>query len=170
LDLGTKTGYASLIDGREASGTWVLAKPSELHKEKVNRLDRRNDIRITRLFDLISSYHATARFDWAFFEDVNFLSTQLQAQLWASLRAAVWLNGRDGSLQIDCVPVGTLKKFATGNGSATKDMMAHALRCTVFKTGVKSRPFKFELNGVEIDDNEIDAKHLLNFAKQKLKI
>lgn len=93
----------------------------------------------------------------------------MQAQLWASLRAAVWLHGRDG-LQIDCVPVGTLKKFATGNGSATKDLMAKALGCVVTATGIKSRPFSFTLDGRDIDDNEIDAKHLLRFAKQKLTI
>lgn len=155
------------MNGVESSGTWLLATEKELKAAKLQRLDRRNDLRITRLFDRIRDLRAHLPFDWVFFEDCQFLSTQLQSQLWASLRAAVWLHGRDG-LQIDCVPVGTLKKFATGNGAATKDMMAHALGCTVFKTGVKTRPYRFELQGRDIDDNEVDAIHLLNFAKQKL--
>lgn len=169
LDLGTKTGYAALINGQQVSGTILLASEKELKAAKTQNLDRRNDIRIHRLHTHIGNQHSTSRLDWIFFEDVQFLSTQLQAQLWASLRAAVWLHGRDG-LQIDCVPVGTLKKFATGNGAATKDMMAHALGCRVFKTGVKSRPFEYTLNERELDDNEIDALHLLNFAKQKLSV
>lgn len=168
LDLGTKTGWAALVNGVQTSGTWQLATDKELKVAKTERLDRRSDLRIPRLFMKVAIFCKDNSINWLFFEDVQFLSTQLQAQLWASLRAAVWLNGQNG-IQIDCVPVGTLKKFATGNGAATKDMMAHALGCEVFKTGVKSRPFTFSLNGRALDDNEIDAAHLLNYARQKLK-
>lgn len=143
-----------------------MAKDKELEAQKKQRLDRRNDLRITRLFEHISS---VGPLDWVWFEDVLFLSTQLQSQLWASLRAAVWLHGR-GGLQIDCVPVTTLKKFATGSGNATKDMMAKALGCELIPTGLKTRPLDYKLGDRLIDDNEVDARHLLTFAKHKLDI
>lgn len=152
LDLGTTTGWATLIDGVEASGAWLLAKPKELKAQKLERKDRRNDLRITRLFRLIAGVHERTPLTWIWFEDVQFLSTQLQAQLWASLRAAVWLNGH--TVQIDCVPVGTLKKFATGHGNATKEMMIAALPSSLGVT----------------DDNQADALHLLHFARHKLTI
>lgn len=152
MDLGTHTGWATLIDGVEASGVWLLAKPKELKAQKAERKDRRNDLRVTRLFDRIADLHRDARFDWLYFEDVAFLSTQLQSQLWAGLRSAVWLQGRDASLQLDCVPVGTLKKFATGHGNATKEQM------------VAAHPPELRIT----DDNIADALHLLHFARQKL--
>jgi hypothetical protein len=169
LDLGTHTGYATLIDGVEAGGTWLLATDKELKAQKKLRLDRRNDMRISALFDRIRSLRDRTHFDWVFFEDVQFLSTQLQAQLWASLRAAVWMHGRDG-LQMDCVPTGTLKLFGAKHGGATKEMMAAALGCELIPTGLKTKPYKFIFRGQEIDDNEVDARHLLNFARHKLKI
>lgn len=150
LDLGTKTGWAALIDGVETSGVLKLATDTELKKAKKDRLDRRNDLRITRLFQHLALQFGGTKFDWVFFEDVQFLSTQLQAQLWASLRASVWLSATQAGVNIDCLPVGTLKKFATGKGNATKEEMIAAL-------GMGA-----------IDDNQADALHLLRYAKTKL--
>jgi hypothetical protein len=127
LDLGTHTGYAYNIGDKFYSGTWSLATAKEITSWGKTRLSRRCDPRVGRLFkkllDLVGSMDAVV------YEDVQFSSSTYQVQLWASLRAAVWLSrwGESG-LIIDCVPVATLKKFATGAGNATKEMMCNAVR------------------------------------------
>lgn len=120
LDLGTKTGYAYNWGDKFVAGTWALASAKEVTAWGKVRLNRRNDPRIERLCDCISSQGNDA-FDAIIFEDVQFVSTTFQAHLWAGLRSAVWLCGK--AKHFDCVPVATLKKFATGNGGATWELL-----------------------------------------------
>ncbi|MHA3774530.1 hypothetical protein ACXR0O_23645 [Verrucomicrobiota bacterium sgz303538] len=87
----------------------------------------------------------------------------MRQQLWASLRAAIWaaaaqFQTRPGldeadQVQVVCVPIGTLNKFATGNGGAQKDDMAAALK--------EEHPERFS---PARDDNEVDALWLLQFS------
>jgi len=123
LDLGTHTGWAESIAGmrKVTSGTWTLATPKEIKKQGENRGDRDFDIRVKRLADNLRKNYI---YDLIVFEDVEFVKFRLQAQLWASFRAAAWLAPATKFLS---VPVGTLKKFATGWHSATKEQMAEAL-------------------------------------------
>ena len=92
------------------------------------------------------------------FEDVGFVSTRMQTQLWATLRTAIWgasLGNPD--VRIFCVPVTTLKQFATGNGHVQKVQMAQALAARL--------PVFYALEGEQVrkadgklaDDNEVDA-------------
>lgn len=149
LDLGTKTGYAYNLDEKFICGTWTLATPKEINQWGKNRLVRRRDPRIGGL-----KWRIDMRgIDLIIFEDVLFCSTTYQCQLWASLRAVVWLTNCP---RIDCVPVQTLKKFATGKGNATKSEMAKA----ALLAG-KELP--------KLDDNGIDAYHLWRWAKQNYK-
>lgn len=90
------------------------------------------------------------------FEDVEFSSYTLQCQMWASFRTVAWLTFPE--VFFECVPVQTLKKFATGHGGATKDMMESAYR----------RTFKVEENG--LDNNAFDALWLYQWAAQKIKL
>jgi hypothetical protein len=60
---------------------------------------------------------------------------------------------------MECVPVSTLKKFATGHGGATKEMMEISLR--------KQRPEVF-LQKRFVDDNAVDAIWILLWAQAKL--
>lgn len=163
LDLGTHTGWA-LLDGEvTTSGTWHLAKPAEVTKQKADGLDRCCDMRPARLLKHIESMGPLSLIA---FEDVQFLSTQLQAQLWASLRAIVTLQYP--AVKLLAVPVGTLKKAATGFGNAKKEHMAAAL--------IKSAPETYKPHasgkvlkpdGSLADDNEVDAIHLLSYARNK---
>jgi len=82
------------------------------------------------------------------FEDVLFLSSQAQSQLWSSLRAAVWASG----LAHGCVHTGVLKKYATGKGNADKAQMMAALAAL-------SHPW----GRVAQDDNEADALWVLRW-------
>lgn len=90
------------------------------------------------------------------FEDVQFSTYTLQTQLWASLRTCVWLTLGKSCL-LECLPVSTLKKFATGFGGATKEGMAAAL----FK---QSPGFR----GQKLDDNAIDAIWIFKWAQTHL--
>jgi len=85
-------------------------------------------------------------------------------QLWASLRASVWIavEWSRKNIIVDCVPVKTLKLFAAGHGGATKSMMCNAVR--------HRWPEYWNPKG---DDNEMDAICIyqwgvLNLGRTKL--
>lgn len=124
LDLGTNTGWAESIAGmrKVTSGTWTLATAKEIREQGKDRGSRDFDIRIKRLASNLQKQYI---YDLILFEDVEFVKHRLQAQLWASFRGAVWLAP---STRFVSVPVGTLKKFATGWHTATKEQMAEALQ------------------------------------------
>ncbi len=143
LDLGTKTGWACFDGTTTTSGTKVLATPKEVRAQKLAGLDRCCDLRINRLFTLVASFQPL---DVVYFEDVQFASSTYQVQLWASMRSAVIMQYPRS--KVVAVPVGTLKKFASGSGSADKDKMRQSLPEATEK----------------MDDNEIDAIHLLKLA------
>lgn len=171
LDLATKTGWAysngALCPTR--AGTWNLMTPKEVTAQHKVRFDRRLDARIPRLYDLIRTTHELEPLDWLVFEDVKFASTTMQAHLWASLRAAVWLAAHNLRLNVECLDTSRLKLFGTGHGSATKDMMAAWLvkknpdDYYLVKGGVK----KFDDEAI-LDDNAVDALHLLYWAQKTL--
>lgn len=150
LDLGTKTGYA--CNSENVYGTWELATKKEIAAWGKNRLSRRCDPRVSRLMTKVKPFCGWV--DCIVIEDVQFSSYTYQTQLWASLRAAVWLACDKCSMLYEAVPVKTLKQFATGNGNATKDMMLAA--------------FQKRLPGVALDDNGVDAYWLLQWAEQNL--
>ncbi len=156
LDLGSKTGWATLdVDtGRVEAGTWVLVPEKVMKPLRQANLDRRLDPRVPSLWEHINvQLEGMPANTLVVFEDVQFSVYTAQTQLWASLRAAVWLS--DASL-FDCCPVGTLKRFATGHGGADKEAMRAAFeRTTPFHASAK------------LDDNAIDALHLLRWAKWK---
>lgn len=170
LDLGTDTGFAlEDTDGYPlACGTWKLATPSELRKQRLTRGDRRGDRRFGSLFMRLNAVCTGFRPNLIVFEDVQFASTSMQAHLWASLRAAVWMMEVLHDIQIDCCPVATLKKFATGSGAADKDAMASYLSKNP-RFSLRGKKIFDTVTNTELDDNAVDAIHLLNWAKSLMK-
>lgn len=162
LDLGTKTGWALSSAGAITSGTYTLASAKEIKDAANNRLNRRCDPRFLRLCRFICSIVDKHNPDWIVFEDVEFCKSRMQAHLWASWRAAVWMQGLCGR-KIDCLATGKLKSFATGNGGADKDMMARALtldpRYILHPGGVRDLQ-----TGALLGDDAVDALHLLLWA------
>lgn len=165
LDLGTHTGWAMLAEYKIiVSGTEILATEDELLKQRREGKERTFDVRFRRLLLFIRRKIAAGA-SRIVFEDVQFSKSQMQTQLWASLRAAVWTAALQMPVQVRCVSVPTLKFFATGNGKATKSEMAKALadvEPTIYwfdtTTGLLHR------GNIEIDDNEVDAIWLARFA------
>ena len=156
LDLGTKTGYAWNHAEHFEFGTWTLATDKEVQTWGLDRSRRRCDPRILRLHANLVILQDKHRFDRVVFEDVQFSSSTYQTQLWSSFRTAVWLGIPSGI--IECVPTGTLKKFATGHGGATKGMMTAAL--------ARKHP-EIHLTSDHTDDT-VDAIWLHKWAKVNL--
>lgn len=154
LDLATKTGFAGNEGDYFVATTLNLGTPKEIKADRETRLNRRRDPRVVQLFEKLRYYKPNL----VIFEDVEFQSYTLQCQLWSSFRTAAWLAIPDA--HFECVPVGTLKKFATGHGGATKEMMAKALR-------TQYPEFK-EAIWRGLDDNAIDAIWLWLWAKKNL--
>lgn len=165
LDLGTRTGYAlQSAQYPLAAGTWILATDRELKDARKKRMDRRCDPRVSTLYSNLRSLHERLRLDWIVFEDVQFSSSTMQVQLWSSLRAAVWLMS-DFGVQIECCAVGTLKKFATSHGNADKDQMMRALASKNPRFVLDGKGIHDSVTKERLDDNAIDALHLLEWAK-----
>jgi hypothetical protein len=149
LDLGTNTGWARRLHGAALSGTWSL--PTKKKGADCCVIDPRLILFRERLRD-------NTDVDALVYEDVKFVRSQAQAHLWAGFRAVLWLFAHDYNIPTFCCPVQTLKKFATGSGAADKDAMALAYYEKV------GRSPKFEA----LDDNAIDAWHLLHWAEATL--
>jgi hypothetical protein len=153
LDLGTHTGCARNFGPMPWATTWHLAKAKEVTEWGKQRLDRRCDPRIERFHRLLTN--PLVKPDLVVFEDVEFSTYTLQTQLWSAFRTVVWMTF-DRRAVIECVPVSTLKKFATGNGGADKTGM----KCSL------DRQFPGESEG--LDDNAIDALWILKWAEKNL--
>lgn len=172
LDLGTYTGVA-FWDGVETRAHTVeLATEKNLRLARKLRLDRRLDPRAVSLSTLLCDYLGDARYvpDFIVFEDVRFAKSLAQAQLWSSFRGVVWtMASLNRGVKVECLETGKLKKYATGSGSADKSFMASAL--------VERHPSRFKLEtglvrdlkvGTLLDDNAVDALHLLDWARETL--
>jgi Holliday junction resolvasome RuvABC endonuclease subunit len=151
LDLGTKTGVAMNYGLLPGAQTLQLATAKEVAAWGKERLTRRCDPRISRLFNQLI---LVERPEIVVFEDVEFSTYTKQTQLWSAFRTAVWLAFAGDC--IECVPVTTLKKFATGSGAADKEAMRRAM----FTQFPQTRP--------DLDDNAIDALWVLKWAEHNL--
>lgn len=172
LDLATKTGWAVSQDGVLADcGTWMLSKPKEIAYAARLRMDRRLDPRIPALWDRLDDLYRRQLLDWIVWEDVQFQSTTMQCQLWSSFRTVCWLFAATNRIQTECLGVQKLKQFGAGHGGATKEMMAKALARKMpeaFSCAGTAMVFD-RTTGNILDDNAVDAVHLLNWAIKTLK-
>ncbi len=169
LDLGTDTGFAygDLPTGAVLrAGTVKLATAKEITIANLTRMNRRLDPRIPALFNWLGSFVVLDRVDWIIFEDVQFSSFTQQTQLWSSFRAAVWCFAAQNRIDVECVNVQTLKQFATGSGGADKNRMADAL---ARHDGFKRVKSGVEFNGKILNDDAVDAVHLLKWGQKILK-
>jgi len=168
LDISTHTGWALLDQGTiVSSGTIHLATEEELMRQRKEGKERTLDMRFGRLHQFICANIKEHGIERIVFEDVQFSSTQMQGQLWASLRSAIWAIYQMTPIQIFGVPVGTLKHFATGSGSAQKIDMAKALAILVPDTQVEQKGevvFFRHKDGRLADDNEVDAIWLARYT------
>lgn len=174
LDLGTTMGWATgggALDSLHDCGALLLGSAKEVAANRKARMDRRLDPRIPRLYRWLEMKYEAAAFDWIAFEDVEFATSRMQAQLWSSYRATVWLFASQRHIQVECCPVATLKKFGCGHGGATKDMMAAGLvrKDMRFLTVNGKVNFVGHESNFFLTDDGVDAVHLLKWAQSVLR-
>lgn len=153
VDIGTHCGFAYNIGESFHYGHWDLATAKEVRAWGKERLPRRRDPRPRRLCDKVLALSFIP--DLLVFEDVSFMTSVFQSQLWASLRTSLWLCLEDVVI-FDCVPVQSLKRFAC-YGGAKKDAMREAL--------AKKHP---EIYSAKMTEDEVDAVWVWLWAKQNL--
>lgn len=141
LDLGTTTGWALRgFDGLITSGT-VSFKPGRYDGGGMRYLRFTNWLtEIDRLSGPIAAIY---------FEEVRRHVGTDAAHVFGGLLAVLTSWGELRGVPYQGVPVGTIKKHATGNGAASKQAMIDAARQRGFNPA---------------DDNEADAIAILHWA------
>lgn len=172
LDLAEKTGYAYAGHPSDPiiAGTWILGNKKANAYAKKLRMDRRLDPRVAALVMALESTRRSKSIDWIIYEDIPFASSQAWAHLWGSMRGAIWAFATLNGINVECLGVKELKKFATGSGSADKPAMMAAL-CREFpgRYRLEKELVKDLKSGTYLDDNAVDALHLLTWAQTILK-
>lgn len=139
LDLGTTMGYAAHANGAVISGS-------------VNFAARRFEgggMRFLKLRRWLDELHNSSKIEQVVFEEVRRHIGTDAAHAYGGLMGMLTAWCEENGIPYEGVPVGTIKKFATGNGNAKKDMMIAAVK---EKWGFNPK-----------DDNEADALALLHF-------
>lgn len=137
LDLGTKTGFAIGKEGFVTSGI----------------VEFRNDrysgggMRYLRFRRWLDETFAAGKFDEVVFEEVRRHQGVDAAHVYGGLLGTLTAWCEEHNVPYEGVPVGTIKKFATGKGNANKEAMIASVRRWGFDPQ---------------DDNEADALALLH--------
>jgi hypothetical protein len=141
LDLGTTTGWALRPrDGQIAHG-YASFKPQRFEG---------GGMRYLRFKRWLSELHGVARdIHTVYFEEVRRHVGVDAAHVYGGLMATLTAWCEHHNIPYQGVPVGTIKKHATGKGNASKDEVLAAMR-------VHGHPVT--------DDNEADALALLHWA------
>ena len=141
LDLGTKTGWAlHHLDGSIISGTECF-KPQRFEGGGMRFL------RFKRwLNELLSASHSI---NAVYFEEVRRHAGVDAAHAYGGFMGHLTAWCEHHNIPYQGVPVGTIKKHATGKGNAGKDEMITSVR---------------ERGHTPVDDNEADALALLHWA------
>lgn len=141
LDLGTTTGWALRgTDGLITSGA-VSLRPSRFDGGGMRYL------RFTNWLTKIEKLSTPIRAIW--FEEVRRHAATDAAHVYGGLMATLTAWAELRGIPYQGVPVGTIKRHATGKGNANKDAMIAAVRKRGFNPA---------------DDNEADAIALLFWA------
>lgn len=142
LDLGTKTGWALLSDMQITSGT-IDFKPRRFEG---------GGMRFLRFKQWLTELkNATGDIDAVYFEEVRRHLGVDAAHIYGGLMATLTAWCEHHGIAYQGVPVGTIKKSATGKGNAGKDEMIAAMKKAGHNPG---------------DDNEADALALLYYVQE----
>lgn len=145
LDLGTKTGWALRKgDGAIVSGTEICKDPGP-EREGLRYLHFRR-----WLTEIKNSY---AGIDEVYFELVAAHTSTKSAHVYGGLKAILTMWCAHHDIYCKGIPVGTIKKHATGKGNAEKDAVIAAMKAKGFSPA---------------DDNEADAIALLLCAEDRM--
>lgn len=141
LDLGTTTGYA-LKTSVITSGSLNFQKAS-FHGAGMKFL----------YFKRWLTEIKQSGVDAVYYEKVMRHSGTHAAHCYGAFEGILQMWCEQHEIPYEGIPVGTIKKHATGKGNATKDMMVEAA---------------IEKGYEPVDDNESDAIHILLYALEEL--
>lgn len=136
LDLGTQTGFAFGDGNTHISGT-VGFRPS--------RYDGAG-MRFVKFRTRLKEWHDAFSFSQVYFEEVRRHAGTDAAHVYGGLMATLQAWCEENAIPYGGVPVGTIKRWATGKGNADKAAMLEAIRSWGYEP---------------VDDNEADAIALL---------
>lgn len=141
LDLGTTTGWTlRMADGQTVSGAQSF-KPGRFEG---------GGMRYLRFRGWLAEVLANAGgVEAVYFEEVRRHAGVDAAHAYGGFLATLTAWGEHNAIPYSGVPVGTIKKHATGKGNADKAAMVAAMRALGFDP---------------VDDNEADALALLGWA------
>lgn len=144
IDLGTRTGWAAVQHGHIAHG-WVDLKPKRFEG---------GGMRFLRFKQWLAEIKATLgdEIHAVYFEEVRRHQGVDAAHIYGGLMATLTAWCEHHGIPYSGVPVGTIKKHATGSGAASKDAMIAAMQA-------KGHPVT--------DDNEADALAILHWAMEE---
>jgi hypothetical protein len=140
IDLGTTTGWAYGDGSQNISGSESF-KPQRFEGGGMRYL------RFRRWLTDIKGHSGSL--DAVYFEEVRRHLGVDAAHAYGGFMATLTAWCEHHQIPYSGVPVGTIKKFATGKGNASKDEMIEAAKMLGCEVG---------------DDNEADAIHLLRYA------
>jgi len=142
LDLGTNCGWAvnSKIMAK-SSGTWDL-KPTRFESHGMRYMKFKRNVELEIVLNNI---------DFIVYEEVRNHVGVDAAHMYGGWLSALQVVCIENEIPYKGIPVGTIKKHATGKGNATKEEM------------VTAAIQKFKGTDV-VDDNHADALHLLDYA------
>lgn len=136
LDLGTNTGWCVHAGGANASGTWDFK----------GRRHEGGGMRYLRFRGALRELHVNTPIKYVAYEEVRRHAGTDAAHVYGGLLAVLTAWCEEYGVAYVGIPVGTIKKFATGKGNADKAAMVAAARGWGFAPG---------------DDNEADAIALM---------
>lgn len=140
IDLGTTTGWALMAQGHINSGSKSF-KPQRFEG---------GGMRYLRFKRWLTEIKATVdTIEAVYFEEVRRHMGVDAAHAYGGFLATLTAWCEHHQIPYSGVPVGTIKKFATGRGNAGK-----------FEMMEKARSYGFDVE----DDNHADAIHLLRYA------
>jgi Holliday junction resolvasome RuvABC endonuclease subunit len=146
LDLGTTTGWAMRPTAGALAHGWMSLKGGRYEG---------GGMRFLRFSRWLSEIHGVAgEINAVYFEEVRRHASTDAAHVYGGLMATLtaWCESRN--IPYQGVPVGTIKKHATGKGNASKEQILAAMQA---------------LGHPVTDDNEADALALLHWAIEEHK-
>jgi len=141
IDPGTKLGWAI---SREASGTEDLAP----------RSNQGAGMRVLKMQAFLRRIKDAGLPELIVYEHVRRHQGTQAAHVYGALEGTLLAWAEENDIPCEAVPVGTIKKFATGKGNAGKPAMIEAAQ--QFYPGIEI-----------VDDNHADALCLLHWATEE---
>lgn len=144
LDLGTRTGYA-VGDDESIPNYGSSSFP-------VGRFEG-GGMRFVKFRKFLNTLYDAIQFEQIYFEEVRRHVSTDSAHVYGGLLATLTAWAEEHAMPHSGIPVGTIKKSATGKGNASKEMVMNAMK---------------ELGYVISNDDEADALAIFEHVRQNI--